>query len=83
MASAQGRNPLRSVMDEGGGGPPRRRFQFVGEIVSELGKVTWPSRQDATRLTVLVLAVAGVVGVFLALWDLGFTQLVERVLLRQ
>jgi preprotein translocase SecE subunit len=83
MAAASGKNnPLRSVLDDGRGGPPRRRFQFVNEVWSELTKVTWPSREDATRLTMLVLAVAGIVGVFLATWDFIFTEIVERFLLR-
>ncbi|MCY4447967.1 MAG: preprotein translocase subunit SecE [Chloroflexi bacterium] len=80
MAQSRGRNPLRSMMDEG---QVRRRgrLAFVGEVWSELTKVTWPSREDAARLTVLVLGVSAVVGVFLALWDLGFSTLVERVFL--
>ena len=80
MAQTRGRNPLRSMMDEG---QVRRRgrLAFVGEVWSELTKVTWPSREDAARLTLLVLGVSAVVGVFLALWDLGFSTLVERVFL--
>ncbi len=68
------------MMDEG---QVRRRgrLAFVGEVWSELTKVTWPSREDAARLTLLVLGVSAVVGVFLALWDLGFSTLVERVFL--
>ncbi len=68
------------MMDEG---QVRRRgrLAFIGEVYSELTKVTWPSREDAARLTVLVLGVSAVVGVFLALWDLGFSELVERVFL--
>ncbi len=68
------------MMDEG---QVRRRgrLAFIGEVWSELTKVTWPSREDAARLTLLVLGVSAVVGVFLALWDLGFSTLVERVFL--
>ncbi len=80
MAARRGGNPLRSVMDEG---QTRRRgrFAFIGEIVSELTKVTWPSRDDAGRLSILVIGVAVVMGVFLGLWDFGFSQLAERVFL--
>ena len=80
MAQARGRNPISSMMDEG---QVRRRgrLAFIGEVYSELTKVTWPSREDAARLTLLVLSVSAVVGVFLALWDLGFSELVERVFL--
>ena len=80
MAQARGRNPLRSMMDEG---QVRRRgrLALIGEVYSELTKVTWPSREDAAHLTLLVLGVSAVVGVFLALWDMGFSELVERVFL--
>lgn len=80
MAQARGRNPLRGVMDEG---QPRRRgrLSFIGEIYGELTKVTWPSREEAARLTLLVIAVSTAVGAFLALWDFGFSQLVERAFL--
>ena len=65
-------------------GQPRRRggiVQFFNDIYGELTKVTWPSRQDATRLTLLVLAVAAVMGVFLGLWDFAFSQLFEQLFL--
>ena len=80
MAQTRGRNPLRSMMDEG---QVRRRgrLAFIGEVYTELTRVTWPSREDAMRLTVLVLGVSAAVGAFLALWDLGFSELVERVFL--
>lgn len=82
MAQARGRNPLRSMMDEGQVVRRRGRLAFVGEVWSELTKVTWPSREDAARLTLLVLGVSAVVGVFLALWDLGFSEVVQRVFLQ-
>ena len=68
------------MMDEG---QVRRRgrLAFIGEVYTELTRVTWPSREDAMRLTVLVLGVSAAVGAFLALWDLGFSELVERVFL--
>ena len=81
MAQARGRNPLRAVMDEGGQARRRGRFSFIGEIYGELTKVTWPSREEAARLTMLVIGVSAVVGVFLGLWDFGFSQLVERAFL--
>ena len=81
MASPPGRNAVRSMLDEG---QVRRRgrFALIGEVYSELSKVTWPPRQDAVRLTLLVLAIAAAMGVFLGLWDFAFSQLAELVLLR-
>jgi preprotein translocase SecE subunit len=57
-------------------------FGFVGDIVGELRKVTWPTRQEAFRLTVMVLIVCAVVGVILALLDYGFGRLVQDVILK-
>ena len=61
--------------------PSRRgdRFQFIGETVSELKKVTWPTRDEATRLTVLVLLISLAIGALLGLIDLGFSQLFNRL----
>jgi preprotein translocase subunit SecE len=56
-------------------------FRFMGDIVGELRKVTWPTRQEAIRLTVMVLIVCAVVGVILALLDYGFGRLVQDVFL--
>ncbi|HCH35246.1 MAG TPA: preprotein translocase subunit SecE [Dehalococcoidia bacterium] len=54
---------------------------MVGEVYSELTKVTWPSREDATRLSILVIGVSAAIGLILAAWDLGFSELVERLFL--
>lgn len=78
--AARGGNQLRGMMDEGPA-RRRRRFQLVADVYSELSKVTWPSRNDAIRLTGLVLVVAAVIGAFLSLWDYGFSQLFEQVFL--
>ena len=80
MTQAKGRNPLRSVMD-GGQAKNRSRFAIVGEIFGELTKVTWPSKEDATRLSMLVIGVSAVIGLILAAWDLGFSEVVERLFL--
>ena len=79
MAST-GKDRLRSVMEEPPHAP-RKRFQLVMEVISELTKVTWPTRKEAARLTALVVIVAVVIGFILSLWDLGFTELVNRTLL--
>ena len=81
MAARGGNNPLRGMMDEG---QVRRRGRvaFFGEIYSELSKVTWPDRQTAWRLTMLVIGVAAVMGVFLGLiWDSALTWVVEQLFL--
>ena len=55
------------------------RFGRIGEINSELKKVKWPSRSEATRLTMLVLAIAGAIGIILGIIDMGFSRLFEII----
>ena len=59
-------------------GAAARRFSlfgFIGEVFSELRKVTWPSRQETMRLSLLVIAISAVMGAFLGLFDWGFSRL--------
>ena len=43
----------------------------AGLIWSELKKVTWPTRKEAIRLTILVLIISGVIGAILSVIDFG------------
>ncbi len=49
--------------------------RFFRETSGELKKVTWPTRQEATNLTVIVLIVMVAMSIFLWLVDLGATEL--------
>ncbi len=53
-------------------------FQFFGEVIGELKKVTWPSREETTRLTMLVIAISATIGIALGLIDIGFARVFER-----
>ena len=59
----------------------RRRFAYIGDIVSELRKVVWPTRRDATNLTILVIIVSAAVGVILGVLDIFFSRVVSVLLL--
>jgi preprotein translocase subunit SecE len=48
--------------------------RYIHETVGELRKVTWPTRKEATNLTIIVLAVTIVVGAYLGLMDFLFTR---------
>lgn len=56
---------------------PRR---FIRDTRSELRKVVWPTREQATNLTVIVCAVSLAVGVFLGGVDLLFSELFKYLL---
>jgi preprotein translocase subunit SecE len=53
----------------------KSRFSFFPEVIAELRKAHWPTRQEALRLSILVLVVCAIVGGILGALDLGFTRL--------
>lgn len=55
---------------------------YLQEIVTELKKVSWPTREETTRLTVAVLAVTITIGLLLGSVDIGFNWLADHTLLR-
>ena len=55
------------------------RFSLFGETIGELRKVVWPTREEAIRLTIIVIIVCTILGVILGSLDYGFTKLVERI----
>jgi len=60
----------------------RRVFSFrsIGDIIAELRRVTWPSRHETMRLSLMVIAVSATVGIFLGFVDLGFARIFDFIL---
>ena len=58
----------------------RGRLSFIGEVTSELKKVVWPTRQEATHLTTIVVVVAIAVGIILGIVDFVFSRLMQLLL---
>ncbi len=52
-------------------------FSFFGEVKGELAQVTWPTRPEVIRLTLMVVAISVLVGVYLGTSDFIFTKLIE------
>ena len=67
---ARGQNAARKATTDA----TKKAFSFrvFGEVYSELRRVTWPSTNETLRLTLMVLAVAAVIGVVLGVADLVF-----------
>jgi preprotein translocase subunit SecE len=53
----------------------KSRFSFFPGVVAELRKAHWPTRQEALRLSILVLVVCIVVGAILGALDWAFARL--------
>ncbi len=50
------------------------------DVRSELRKVVWPSREEATKLTLVVIGLSAIVGVYLGFLDLVFSELISLIL---
>jgi preprotein translocase subunit SecE len=56
-----------------------RLRRFIDEAWSELKKVTWPTREQVRNLTVLVLTISLVVGVYITVLDAAFQTVVGLI----
>ena len=75
--------------DTRGAKPPaaKRRMRlkapnWLEEIISELKKVTWPTREETAYLTMVVIIVAVAAGVVLGVVDIFFNWLIDNLLLQ-
>jgi preprotein translocase SecE subunit len=53
---------------------------FMQEVISELRKSVWPSKEEVARLTAVVIALAIAIGFFLGGLDRLFNELFTRVI---
>ena len=53
--------------------------RFIDESWSELKKVTWPTREQTVNLTFLVFFVSLIVGIFISVFDLIFSQVLDFI----
>ena len=68
---------VRAMVGASSGG---RGLGFFREIYAELRRIVWPTREEAMRLSTLVITVAVVVGIFLAIVDSVFTRIFNLIL---
>jgi len=59
----------------------KSRFSFIIEVVAELRKAHWPTRQEAFRLSILVIIVCAIFGAILGSLDYGFYRLFGKLLI--
>lgn len=59
---------------------PNAIRKYFNETVGELRKVSWPTRQEATNLTIIVLVVLAGMSMFLGGLDLLFTRFFAMIL---
>ncbi|MCX6731024.1 MAG: preprotein translocase subunit SecE [Candidatus Roizmanbacteria bacterium] len=56
---------------------PVFKTQFGSGIVEELKKVTWPTKEQTFRLTVIVIGISLIIGVYIGIIDVLLTKGLE------
>jgi preprotein translocase subunit SecE len=59
--------------------PDNRFVRYLKETRAELRKVSWPTREEATNLTLIVLGVTMAMAVFLGVVDYVFGALIRII----
>lgn len=54
--------------------------QFVNETRREIAKVAWPSRKETVQMTIMIVVMALVTGVFFLAVDSGLGFIISRIL---
>lgn len=55
-------------------------IKFLKEAKRELHKVVWPKKQEVVKLTLIVISLSTVVGLYLGGLDFLFTKIIEVIL---
>jgi preprotein translocase subunit SecE len=56
--------------------------RFIREVLAELKKVTWPTRAETIKLTVIVIAISVIVGLFIGGLDMLFVNITTKIFTR-
>lgn len=48
----------------------------IKEIYAELGRVTWPTKEETIRLSIIVVSISIVIGLFLGVIDMAFSKII-------
>jgi preprotein translocase subunit SecE len=57
-----------------------RLIKYLIDSKTELKKVTWPTKKETTKLTLIVLGVSVFTAAFLGVLDLGFDEILSFVI---
>jgi len=77
VAAPARKSAPRTMMRPDFGTRGRGFGQFLVEVRSELKKVVWPTREEMTKLTSLVVGISVLVGFLLGGVDFAFTKIFE------
>ena len=58
----------------------QENHEYYLASIAELRKVSWPTWPDTKRMTVIVVIVVGIFSAILAVFDLGFAWLLNKII---
>lgn len=58
----------------------QENHEYYLASIGELRKVTWPTWPDTKKMTVIVVIVVGIFSAILAVFDLGFAWLLNKII---
>jgi len=61
---------------------PTKITGYFKEMVVEVKKVTWPSREQTINYTLIVVGISLIVAAFLGTIDFALTSFVQRLIIR-
>ena len=56
---------------------PAFKTQFGSGVIEELKKVTWPTKEQTLRLTVIVIGISLIIGLYIGIIDVLLTKGLE------
>lgn len=62
--------------------PVKAAIKFLREVRLELSKVVWPKKQEVIKLTLTVIIISVIVGLYVGVLDFSFTKLLEIIISR-
>jgi preprotein translocase subunit SecE len=80
MMAIEQKPPSKTGSPAGGDPGPQRARNTLVETWVELKKTTWPSKQEANRLTMVVIGVIVVLGIYMGLLDTLLSFIFNRIL---
>ena len=57
-------------------------INYLKEVRLELSKVVWPKREEVIKLTLIVIIISVIVGLYLGALDFIYTKLLELLVKR-
>lgn len=69
-----------SVTYEVGGNYMKFLMKFLGDVVREMKKVSWPKKKELTRYTITVIVTVAFFALFFSAADMGISALIRLII---